>query len=98
MFRRNNPTQSFMNQTENACLELATEKEREHLNELQNLKGELLEATKQMQQAHEDAMLKERTRIKNPPPITDYSDPRDEDPLLARAKVLITPHPFSLAN
>ncbi len=51
-----------------------------------------------MLQAHEDAMLKESTRIKNPPPITDYSDLRDEDPLLARAKVLITPPSFFLAH
>lgn len=39
-------------------------------------------------QSHAESILKERTRILNPPPITDYSDPKDEDPLLKKAKVL----------
>jgi len=35
----------------------------------------------------EEAMLHVQTRILNPPPITDYSEPKDEDPLLKKAQV-----------
>lgn len=48
---------------------------------------DLAEREVKMLQEHEKAMLKERTRIRNPPPITEYSEPKDEDPILAKAKV-----------
>ena len=36
----------------------------------------------------EENMILVQTRILNPPPITDYSEPKDEDPLLKKAQVL----------
>jgi len=45
-------------------------------------------------QGNQQSMLKEKTRLLNPPPITDYSQVLEDDPMLKKAKVLKPPPPF----
>jgi len=45
-------------------------------------------------QGNQQSMLKEKTRLLNPPPITDCPQVLEDDPMLKKGKVFKPPPPF----
>ena len=48
-------------------------------------------------QGNQQSMLKEKTRLLNPPPITDYPQVLEDDPMLKKGRSSSPPPPFLVA-